>query len=222
VAAARRFKRHVASFVADCVEDLLRTGARVVGFSSTFSQNVPSLLVAKLLKARAPEVTVVLGGSNCEGVMGAALHRAFPWVDVVVRGEGERVLPRVVRELLAGRPAPALPGVCRRLNGESVAEPEARETIPMGEVPEPTFDDYFESLEAITRAGRPPRSEAEIAELLGQLVELRLAIHEDGRYLTLAIPSRPRELDSVEETRAPRVELTPGRTPRSLPLLAAL
>jgi len=41
--------------------------------------------------------------------MGAALHRAFPWVDVVVRGEAERLLPDLVRDLIAGnriRPAP--------------------------------------------------------------------------------------------------------------------
>ena len=45
---------------------------------------------------------------------GAALHRAFPWVDAVVRGEGERVFPGLVKDFLAGGPCRPQPGLCYR------------------------------------------------------------------------------------------------------------
>jgi len=32
-----------------------------------------------------------------------ALHNCFPWVDVVVRGEGERVLVEIAKDIMAGR-----------------------------------------------------------------------------------------------------------------------
>ena len=111
VAKALAMRALVPAFLERTADEILAAGPRVVGFSSTFSQNVPSLVLAKMLKQRNPSLTVVFGGGNCDGPMGAALHRAFPWVDVVVRGEAERVLPELVRDLFAGRgrsaPAPA-------------------------------------------------------------------------------------------------------------------
>ena len=106
---AKRMRRLVPSFLEWCVEDVLTTVPTVVGFTTTFSQNVSSLVLAKLLKSRDPGLQIVFGGSNCDGPMGEAMHRAFPWIDVVVRGEGEHVLPEVVRDLFDGgtiRPQP--------------------------------------------------------------------------------------------------------------------
>ena len=37
-----------------------------------------------------------------DGPMGAALQRAFPFIDVVVRGEGEPELAELMRDLLGG------------------------------------------------------------------------------------------------------------------------
>src|SRR5688572_20884664 len=90
VATALTMRALVPAFLERTADEILAAGPRVVGFSSTFSQNVPSLVLAKMLKQRQPSLAVVFGGGNCDGPMGAALHRAFPWVDVVVRGEAER------------------------------------------------------------------------------------------------------------------------------------
>src|SRR5262245_52598312 len=89
----------VPGFLARAVDEVLAGRPRVVGFTSTFSQNIPSLVLARLLKERDPSLVVVFGGANCDGPMGAALHRTFPWVDVVVRGEAEAVLPGLVADL---------------------------------------------------------------------------------------------------------------------------
>ena len=61
----------------------------VVGFTSTFDQNVASLSLAKLIKDVYPDVRIVFGGANFDGEMGLEQFRAFPWIDYVVSGESE-------------------------------------------------------------------------------------------------------------------------------------
>ncbi len=148
LAKAVRMRRLVPSFLERCAEEVLTTAPSVVGFTTTFSQNVPSLVLAKLLKSRDPSLQIVFGGSNCDGPMGEALHRAFPWVDVVVRGEGERVLPELVRDLFAGKMIRPQPGLCFRSGGQRmVVEQQGEAAVPMDEVPLPDYDEYFERLQ---------------------------------------------------------------------------
>jgi ribosomal peptide maturation radical SAM protein 1 len=147
IARARTLRTLVPAFLERTTDEILAAGPRVVGFSSTFSQNVPSLVLARMLKDRQPSLAIVFGGGNCEGPMGAALHRAFPWIDVVVRGEAERVLPGLVRDLFAGRGVRPRPGLCYRDGDRTVVIPQSgAATVPMDEIPTPRFDEYFERL----------------------------------------------------------------------------
>ncbi len=140
-------------FLASCADELIATGVRVVAFTSSFNQNVSSLALAKMLKQRSREISIVFGGANCDGVMGAALHALFPWVDVVVRGEAERVAAPVFAALLARQPVPVLPGVCVRNDGVSVAHPLPNDTVPMTDVPAPDYTDYIAAVTESPLAG---------------------------------------------------------------------
>lgn len=152
---ALRMRRFVPEFLEAAADELLAGMPRVVGFSTVFQQNIASLVLAKILKAREPSLKILFGGGNCDGQMGQAIHECFPWVDFVVRGEGERVFVEVVRDVLAGRPIRPQSGLCYRVNGRPIAVPQTSEPqIPMYEVPTPTYDDYFERL-----ARTPLRSE---------------------------------------------------------------
>jgi ribosomal peptide maturation radical SAM protein 1 len=148
IANAKRMRELVPSFLDVAANELLEGAPRVIGFSSVFQQNVPSLVLAKILKERDPSLTIVFGGDNCEGPMGAALHECFPWVDVVVRGEGERALVEIVKDVLAGRPIRPQPGLCYRdAAGRSVVVPESsKPELSMDEVPTPVYDEYFDRL----------------------------------------------------------------------------
>jgi len=148
VITAIQMKRFVPEFLTAAADELLAGQPRIVGFSTVFQQNVASLVLAKILKARDPSLTIVFGGGNCDGPMGAALHECFPWIDVVVRGEGERVFPEVVLDTLAGRAVRPQPGLCYRVEGRSVVVPqENKHQVPMDEVPTPTYEEFFERLE---------------------------------------------------------------------------
>ena len=145
---AKRMRTLVPGFLEWCVEDILTAAPAIVGFTTTFSQNVSSLVLAKLLKSRDPKLQIVFGGSNCDGPMGDAMHRAFPWVDVVVRGEGERVLPELIRNLFDGGTIRPQPGLCFRSGGQRVViDNDGRVSVPMEEVPVPNYDEYFERLQ---------------------------------------------------------------------------
>jgi ribosomal peptide maturation radical SAM protein 1 len=142
-------RRLAPGFLRACAGELLALHPRVVGFTTTFAQNLASLALARLLKAAAPSLRIVFGGANCEGPMGAALQRAHPWVDVVVRGEAEEVAGPLFRTLASGAPAPALPGVCFFDDaGRQVVVPGAPAPVSMDRVPSPHYDDYFRDLAA--------------------------------------------------------------------------
>lgn len=148
VTKARRMRTLVPSFLKGCVEDILSTSPSIVGFTTTFSQNVPALVLAKLLKLRDPSLKIVFGGSNCDGPMGDALHREFSWIDVVLRGEAENVLPQLVRDLFAGKEIQPQPGLCYRSGGErTVIGLEGAEVVSMDQVPTPNYDEYFDRLQ---------------------------------------------------------------------------
>jgi ribosomal peptide maturation radical SAM protein 1 len=111
----------------------------VVGFTSTFMQNVASLAVAKRIKDRCHDTLVVFGGANCEGPMGEALVRNFgSSVDVAVAGEGEHVLLEM------------LDTVERRGGGAIERGVRAgAEPVVLPDMPRPDYTDYFDQVETL-------------------------------------------------------------------------
>ncbi|TQE19910.1 RiPP maturation radical SAM protein 1, partial [Streptomyces ipomoeae] len=83
---------------------LLESAPDVIGFTSTFSQNGPTLAVAERLRTLGYTGVIVLGGSNCEGSMGRALLANYPAVDAIVDGPGEDAFVTLLRQAEAGTP----------------------------------------------------------------------------------------------------------------------
>lgn len=162
----------VDAFLDRCVEDILEDRPALAGFTSVFQQHVPSLALARRLREAAPELVIVFGGSNCEGVMGAETVRQFPFVDAAVSGEADLVFPDLARAVLASvaqgfSPAnvretlSAIPGVHTRDNikhqfqfGRFDHAPAVRD---MDALPYPDFDDFFDEFNATgySRAWQP-------------------------------------------------------------------
>jgi ribosomal peptide maturation radical SAM protein 1 len=116
----------------------------VVGFTSTFEQNVASLALARRLKDAYPDLLIVFGGANWEGEMGEELHRQFPFVDVVCSGEADDSFPR----LIAGAPLRQTRGIVFRERGRTVSTGPAPLVRDLDTLPVPDYDDYFAALEA--------------------------------------------------------------------------
>jgi ribosomal peptide maturation radical SAM protein 1 len=120
----------------------------VVGFTTTFHQNTPSLALARRIKEAWPDKIIVFGGANCEGEMGAELHRQFPFVDYVCSGESDLLFPALIERLGAGGKVDDLPGLVYRRDGETVTNgSHALPILNLDDLPLPDYDDYFAQLE---------------------------------------------------------------------------
>jgi ribosomal peptide maturation radical SAM protein 1 len=140
--------RDAPAYIEEQADRIVAEGWDVVGFTSTFMQNVPSLALAAALKRRRPGIRTIMGGCNLDGPQGAAVHATFPQIDLVVRGEGERAFPALVRALRDDDAAAlaAIPGLCHRAaDGTSIVNPEGA-LLPINEVPRPDYDGYFGQL----------------------------------------------------------------------------
>ncbi|HEX6291753.1 MAG TPA: RiPP maturation radical SAM C-methyltransferase [Herpetosiphonaceae bacterium] len=147
-----RVRAQVESFLDECAQDVLKRRPRIVGFTSVFEQQIPSLALAKRIKAADPEIVIVFGGANCEGVMGAEAVRQFAFLDAVVSGEGDFVFPEIVQRVKAGRSVDDLRGVYTRRNVDFIAingkYPIAASVTNMDLLPIPDYDDFFEQFAA--------------------------------------------------------------------------
>jgi ribosomal peptide maturation radical SAM protein 1 len=152
----------VESFLDECLEEVLELRPRIVGFTSVFLQHVASLALAKRLKARAPEVFILFGGANCEGVMGAEVIRQFPFVDAVVSGEGDLVFAPLVERILAGEDLSTLQGVFTQQHRARLFEPGGHPHAPsvqdMDALPVPDYDEFFDQWAASALDGSGGRT----------------------------------------------------------------
>jgi ribosomal peptide maturation radical SAM protein 1 len=119
---------------------------RIIGFSSTFEQNVAALGLARAIKEKHPDVQIVFGGANFEDEMGAEYVRAFPWIDYAVLGEGDIAFPLLVSRILDGEDGAGVGGVCTMRNGELQVPRKSAQVRNMDTLPVPDYEDYFGTL----------------------------------------------------------------------------
>jgi ribosomal peptide maturation radical SAM protein 1 len=150
-------------FLSDCIRTVNWDRYDLIGFSSTFQQNVASLALARRIKKKFPEVKILFGGANMEGEMGQECLRAFPFIDFVATGEGDLLFPELLRTLEKGAPASAgigipralardldgIPGLAFRLNTEIRSSGPAPLFRDMDSLPTPNYDEYFERFERL-------------------------------------------------------------------------
>lgn len=138
-----------AEFIEQCLDRVLSFSPRIVAFTSVFQQQLSSLALANRIKKVSPGTFVLFGGHNCEGIMGAEVARQFPFIDAVVSGEGDIVLPQIVDRVLQSQSVSQLQGVYTKENVEQVfAEgffPSAQATKDMDSLPFPDYEDFFEA-----------------------------------------------------------------------------
>lgn len=140
------------SFIPEAAERILGTGAKVVGSTSSFQQQLASLAVLRQVKEADPNRITLLGGANCEGPMGAATSAIAPWVDIVVSGESEDIIVDLVTRSLCEVPN------FQDLPNYVIAQQSQRQLVNVshvavgisehfGTAPTPDYDDYFDELE---------------------------------------------------------------------------
>ncbi|RNL73844.1 RiPP maturation radical SAM protein 1 [Streptomyces sp. I6] len=144
--------RRLPSWIDELAARSIWSDLDIVGFTSTFIQNVAALALARRLKEARPEVVVVFGGANYDGDMGPEYLRNFGFIDYVVVGEGDVTLPRLAAAVARGADPARIPGVCGRTPDGRVTTPvPGTRTRDMDQLPVPDYRDYFTALEALGR-----------------------------------------------------------------------
>lgn len=123
--------------IAKWAEDILEDRPNIIGFSSTFQQNIASLALAKKIREIADydDLIIIFGGANCESEMGQALADNFSFIDYVVSGEGENTILPLVTECLGHKDCGNI------FNNRFIAGDIVQN---LDSLPKPIFSDYFQ------------------------------------------------------------------------------
>lgn len=121
----------------------------LVGVSVCLCQLTASLYFIRQIRKNAPNLPIIAGGSIIGGHSAPDLLAAFPEIDLIITGEGEMPLARLVGHLKAGGRLSNFPpadGVVSR-NGAPVSERSAFSQLSdLTALPAPAFGEYFAML----------------------------------------------------------------------------
>jgi radical SAM superfamily enzyme YgiQ (UPF0313 family) len=116
--------------------------AEVFGLSSICGTYPLTLRIASVLKEARPGCRIVLGGPQATATAHDTLA-AFPAVDVVVRGEGERILPALLDTLAASRDLSGVAGIHYRAMAGIERTPDAPLLDDLDSLPLPSYGRYL-------------------------------------------------------------------------------
>ncbi len=117
-------------------------GGAVVGLTTSFGQLFGNLLLARRIKERWPDATIVLGGSTVSpATIADSMLEHYPWIDFIVRGEGELPFHALLKQLEAGGKAPWPKGVVAR--DQPAATGEIWQVEDLDGLPTPDYDQFF-------------------------------------------------------------------------------
>ncbi len=125
-------------FDMDAFLDFIGEPAPIIGLSCMANLLPFTILAAKALKERHPDRTVILGGVGPKSVEERILA-AFPWIDIIARGEGEVTGPELLGTLLHGNDLSAIAGISYRQNGTIRHTPDRKRIPDLDAIPLPAF-----------------------------------------------------------------------------------
>ncbi len=134
----------IQTFIDYTVSEIIKFKPSIVGFSSTFEQNMPSLAIVKRLKEISPEIIIVIGGSNMTQPMGKALSDIVPLIDYVFSGEADIEFPLFCENYLHNGALPT----SKIINCTAINDMELIDI--------PNYDDYFQQLSKKQQEGLLP------------------------------------------------------------------
>ncbi|MFA6217530.1 MAG: radical SAM protein [Candidatus Omnitrophota bacterium] len=134
----RRFsafdKKEVFSALSDLKPD-------IVGISSLTADRIQALAITSLIKQYNPLIKVILGGYH-PTFMYRQLMENYPFIDYIVRGEGELTLLKLLETLKCGEATNKIPGlVCRDSRGKVLEGVPGEIIQDLDSLPFPCYDD---------------------------------------------------------------------------------
>ena len=140
----------IPAWLARWADEIAASAASMVGFTCMFDQTIASLALARLVRARAPDKLLVLGGYAVRAPTAQMLIASCPWIDAICDGEGEAAIVGLARAA-AGRAAIGeVPGVVYRDRSGMAQSNPPGPAVDLDANPTPDFGDYFTDLERLS------------------------------------------------------------------------
>jgi len=117
--------------------------ARIIGFTCMFDQTIASLALAKLIRQRAPDKLLVMGGYAVRNPTGAMIMRSHPWIDAICTGEGEHTIVDLARHMRGELPIVEVRGILHRDDGGAIVATAPPPLADLNRNPAPDYDDFF-------------------------------------------------------------------------------
>jgi radical SAM superfamily enzyme YgiQ (UPF0313 family) len=124
------------------VDAILDPADALVGLMTDSDSLHHTIVISKLIKDRSPKTLVCLGGPSASPI-GRPILETFPFVDFVVRGEGEITFVELIRSLLQrGHPHSGVLGLTWRDGNRVIENAECGLIDDLDELPIPAFEAY--------------------------------------------------------------------------------
>jgi radical SAM superfamily enzyme YgiQ (UPF0313 family) len=140
----------------DCARRIAGEAPDLVAFSAQCTTFPPTVAIARRVRELQPSARIVIGGHNASFVDTATLER-YPWIDAVIRGEGEIAFGELVSAWAVGGDVTQVSGVTWRGPAGIVRNPERELVADLDTLPLPDYG-LLPSLEAYRTACGLPRS----------------------------------------------------------------
>lgn len=140
------YLRHSASTRRANVDDFAEVAARAItahdadvyGFSSICNAYPLTIRIARTVKALRPRSTILLGGPQAS-VVDVETLAAFPFVDLVLRGEAELTFPLLLDQLEDKRRLEQVPGLSYRVDAQPHRNANAPVIEDLDALPSPAY-----------------------------------------------------------------------------------
>ncbi|MBW2659856.1 MAG: radical SAM protein [Deltaproteobacteria bacterium] len=130
-------------------EALLTLKPELIGFSIFHGNRWGGIQLSKIFKEHFPNVPIVFGGIGAT-FLDDHLLRHFPWIDIIVRGEGEITFPALIHRIEEQKSFDDLPGLTLRLGNTIQKNKDAERIEDLDSLPMPAAHYTFHHL-AISR-----------------------------------------------------------------------
>ncbi len=107
----------------ECARQILQFEPDIAGFSVQCTTYPPAIRIAEEVKKLKPRVSIVFGGHNASFVDELTLAR-YPFIDVVVRGEGEITFSELIQAFDRRIPLTSIDGMTFRAEGRIIRNPD--------------------------------------------------------------------------------------------------
>jgi anaerobic magnesium-protoporphyrin IX monomethyl ester cyclase len=112
----------------------------IFGFSVLTASLKRAIYVSRQLKKRYPDSVIIFGGPHPTALPEDIL--SYKHIDLVVKGEGEQVLPKLFRRIKAGKDIFDIPGVCYKRNGRIINNEKAPVLTDIDSLPSFPYDRF--------------------------------------------------------------------------------